>query len=302
MIKLLRAGARRYLKSYLFWATFVITIIAAVLCGYTARKVYFEEIFVIGEMLLFAITISWLIGRESGEGIFRNKIIIGHTKEKIFISELILGVSFVGLMFLIFLAIFLAFNEYLFYVLPTGVLLKFGLDFFIINIVFAMIVVTINCLFSHRTIVMVVSILLVLTTTYAAINLRTDLKQEEYHITYDTELLTMVDENGKTYTDVVRIEGSERKIPNRDYVKEPKRTVYTIIYNILPYGHITEQLDVLGKYFSPQNLYYGNSQLAVVDISDVEKNELNINLIYDFALIFVVGAIGYWGFRKKDIK
>lgn len=304
MSKLLCAGARRYAKSRLVWATFAVTIVAAFLCGYTASKTYFEEIFVIGEMLLVGITISWLVGRESGEGVLRNKIVVGHTKGKVLASELLLGIIFSSIIFLTFTTIFMILNEYLLAVVPIGILLKIGLDLLAINIVFAMMMVTINCLFSHRTIVMVISILFVLGTTYISMNLRSDLKQEEYHIDYETELLTIVGEDGTTYTDVVRIEGTERKIVNRDYVHEPMRTVYKAIYNIFPYGHIAEQTDFLSRYMGSKfaNLQMVDGTSDVFIMTDTEEKDLNINLIYDFVLIGLVAMLGYVCFRRKDLR
>ena len=45
MIKLLRAGFRRYLHSYIFWLAIAVTVGFAVVCGMEARKYYFEDFY-----------------------------------------------------------------------------------------------------------------------------------------------------------------------------------------------------------------------------------------------------------------
>ena len=84
MIKLLRAGVRRYLHSVVFWLASIVTVAVAVLCANGARNFYLEDFYIMIEFIIFAVMISWLVGGEYDEGIFRNKVISGHTKVSIF--------------------------------------------------------------------------------------------------------------------------------------------------------------------------------------------------------------------------
>ena len=48
MIKLLRAGVRRYLHSVVFWLASIVTVAVAVLCANGARNFYFEDFYISG--------------------------------------------------------------------------------------------------------------------------------------------------------------------------------------------------------------------------------------------------------------
>jgi hypothetical protein len=54
---------------------------------------YYDDALVIAQMLIHAVMISWVVGKEFKEGIFRNKVIVGHSKGSIYLSELICGVG-----------------------------------------------------------------------------------------------------------------------------------------------------------------------------------------------------------------
>ena len=93
MAKLLRAGIRRYLHSIIFWLAFIATAAIACICATEAKKYGVEDIYAVIGFLINAILIVMSVGREYSDGGFRNKVINGHTKGNIFISELILGVG-----------------------------------------------------------------------------------------------------------------------------------------------------------------------------------------------------------------
>lgn len=60
MIKLLRAGVRRYLHSVVFWLASIVTVAVAVLCANGARNFYLEDFYIMIEFIIFAVMISWL--------------------------------------------------------------------------------------------------------------------------------------------------------------------------------------------------------------------------------------------------
>ena len=93
MKNLLRAGVRRYTYNIVFWLSIVFTIVVSVLSAKNTREFYFDDFYCILIFFAFAVLISWIVGRENDEGIFRNKVVSGHTKGQIYISELILGVG-----------------------------------------------------------------------------------------------------------------------------------------------------------------------------------------------------------------
>ena len=93
MIKLLRACVRRYTHNTIFWIAAVLTIGLGISIAHSARMTYYDDALVIAQMLIHAIMISWVVGKEFKEGIFRNKVIVGHSKGRIFLAELISGVD-----------------------------------------------------------------------------------------------------------------------------------------------------------------------------------------------------------------
>lgn len=98
MIKLLKAGFFRLKKDVIFWLFIFLTIGIA---GFTLfrylsiegaplDKILNEFIMYIG--LFIAIFVSIFVGKEYGQGIIRNKIIVGHSRISIFLSNLIISI------------------------------------------------------------------------------------------------------------------------------------------------------------------------------------------------------------------
>ena len=161
MTKLLRAGVRRYVRSIVFYIALLATVVLAVLCGNTAKNIGFENDYVILEFVIIAILATWLIGREFDQRTFRNKIIAGHSKGSVFLSELILAVGSCMFLFLIFAGVFAAFNGFIFSLVPADVLIRIFFDCLFANIALAVLFATISCLISHRSVIAVITILLV---------------------------------------------------------------------------------------------------------------------------------------------
>ena len=96
MIKLLRAGFFRLKKEIMFWLLIVVTIFVAGIRILTTThnepldKFLYDYIVYIG--LLIAIFVSVFVGKEHSEGIIRNKIIVGHNRTSIYISNLIISI------------------------------------------------------------------------------------------------------------------------------------------------------------------------------------------------------------------
>ena len=111
MIKLLKAGFFRLKKDVIFWLFIFLTIGIA---GFTLfrylsiegaplDKILNEFIMYIG--LFIAIFVSIFVGKEYGQGIIRNKIIVGHSRISIFLSNLIISIVVSLLCELIYLII-----------------------------------------------------------------------------------------------------------------------------------------------------------------------------------------------------
>ena len=111
MIKLLKAGFFRLKKDVIFWLFVFLTIGIAgfSLFRYTSNEgVYLDKIlneFIMYIGLFIAIFVSIFVGKEHSQGIIRNKIIVGHSRISIFLSNLIISIVVSLLCELIYLII-----------------------------------------------------------------------------------------------------------------------------------------------------------------------------------------------------
>ena len=144
MSKLLRACVRRYAHNVIFWITTILTIGIAVIVSLSARRTFYDDAMVIAQMVMHGIMISWVVGKEFKEGIFRNKVIVGHSKGSIFLAELISGVGIAFLLYLLYAVIFVVINLYEVPLLPASLILTIFVDYVLLNMCIAAIFVTVS--------------------------------------------------------------------------------------------------------------------------------------------------------------
>ena len=308
MSKLLYAGIRRYLKSIIFWLAVIATAAIAVYCGNWSRNYYIDDFYFLIEFFAIAILITWLVGREFDEGIFRNKMICGHTKGTIFLSELILGEINCIFLFLIFSGIFAAFNSYVFSNIPASVLIRIFLGCLLSNMALTAIFVTISCIIPHRAIIAIINILLIFGIAFLTTSIDSSLVNEKYDIEYDYETKVTIDEYGNESTEFVEIPGTERKVKNPNYVGGWKRSVLKTAYHITPYSYIYDSLERISNCFSYNNAYRDNGLTYEEDpdtkfsITKADNKALSVDLVYMPILIVIITAAGYALFRRRDFK
>lgn len=308
MSNLLRAGIRRYTHNIVFWLALVATTVAAIIGSYNARQFYFDDFYCVIVFMSLAVVISWLVGRENDEGIFRNKTVAGYTKGQIYISELILGVGTCIVMFLLFASIFTAFNSYVFTKASLIACLGIFVDSLLVNVLFAVILITVSCLISKRAIVAIVNIILVLALIFATYGVGGIVDQDEYFTEWEYEETVVTDEFG-THVSSMPIEGSEHQVKNPRYIDGPLRTIAETIYNILPYGHITEYTYLTNDWFGyeyydlfpEENLTWETSSKDLT-LSKDAKSEIVVNIVWSLAVNIAVCALGYVCFRKKELR
>ncbi len=302
MIKLIHAGIRRYLRSALFWFAVIATICNATWCGYYTGNSYFSCAYVVVEFIIYAILISWLTGRELNEGIFRNKVISGHTKTKIFFSEIILGFIACTMLFLIFAVIFCCLNSYVFSFVYYSLIIKILFDVLLTNLCFAAILVSTSCLISPIAATTVVNILFVLVLVFTSEAMLTIINgiEPEYITEYEYRQELRYDLDGSAYSVDVPIPGTEYEVKNPNYVHTPFSEIYTVLYNVLPFGHIIDYTEFTEGWFGLE--VKAELQKYDTEIIYYDADGINENLIYSiFVLIAICGA-GVLCFRRKDIK
>ena len=313
MIKLLRACVRRYTHNTIFWIAAVLTIGLGISIAHSARMTYYDDALVIAQMLIHAIMISWVVGKEFKEGIFRNKVIVGHSKGRIFLAELISGVGIAFALYFLCAAIFVILNFYEVPLLPASLIVKIFVDYVLLNMALAAIFVTISCLFSQQAIIAILNIVLVLFMTTGSQRLYAQLSQPQYLERYETVNSEWIDENGNIRYKEVKVEGSEYLVDNTTYVGGVKRDIYETAYKLSPYGHIVEfvyfNMDWHGyEYFmnNPADGMTGEETWELIigdnEITDETIEAFSSNLIYSAILLIATSAVGYIGFRKKEFK
>lgn len=313
MTKLLRACIRRYTHNTIFWIAAVLTIGLGISIAHSTRMTYYDDALVIAQMLIHAVMISWVVGKEFKEGIFRNKVIVGHSKGSIYLSELICGVGIAFVLYFLCAVIFVAFNFYEVPLLPASLIVKIFVDYVLLNMCLAAIFVTISCLFSQQAIIAIVNIALVLVMTTASQRLYAQLSQPQYLERYETINSEWIDENGNIRYKEVKVEGSEYYVDNPTYVGGVKRDIYDTVYKLSPYGHIIEfvyfNMDWHGyEYFlnNPVDGMTGEETWELIigdnEITDETIETFSSHLMYSAILLIVTSAVGYIGFRKKEFK
>ena len=313
MTKLLRACIRRYARNSIFWIAVVLTLGIAVCVSFSARYTFYDDAMVSAQMVIHAIMISWVVGKEFKEGIFRNKAIVGHSKGNIFLAELLSGVGIAFVLYLLYAIIFVAVNFYEVPLLPTSLVVKIFVDYVLLNMCLAAIFVTVSCLLSQQTMIVIVNITFVLLMIIGSQRLYAGLSQPQYYELYETKNSEWIDEDGTIRYREEKIEGSEYLVENSTYVGGIRRDIYETLYKLSPYGHVVEfvyfNMDWHGyDYFmsNPADGMTGEETWELV-ISDNEITEETIekfdaNLIYSCILLVIVSGIGYIGFRRKELK
>lgn len=315
MFRLLRACMRRYTHNVIFWISTLLTIGIAVIVSVSARRTFFDDAMVITQMVIHAIMISWVVGKEFKEGIFRNKVIVGHSKGTIYLAELFSAVGIAFVIYLLYAAIFVVVNFYEVPLLPASLIAKIFIDYVLLNMCLAAIFVTISCLFSNQALIAIVNIVFVLLMVVGSQRFYGELSQPQYLESYETINSEWIDENGNIRYKEVKVEGSEYLVDNPTYVGGVKRDIYETLYNLSPYGHIIEFVyfnmdwhgyDYFMGTFAEENGMTGEEAWEMV-IGDNEITEETIemfgtNLIYSLALLVLASSIGYIGFWKKELK
>lgn len=278
MHKLLRAGFARYLKNPLT----AISAVAALVIGLWGGKnaVYsIDDVFLIALFIIFAAFISLLIGREHGDGGFRNKTIAGFTKGQAFFSEWLLhALLCLGLLFLFFLG-FLTMAHGVFSSVPAGMIFLIILCFVCMTVAIVTLLCVLSMLISSRAVSAILSVLLVIGLMFASYGIDDALSRPKY---YKVE---QYDEQG-VFVSIEQIEDPR-------YVDGAARMFLTHLNYALPLGQSRPLIECIGIWnYSNAEVDHDFSWLKIVKFLP----------LYSLGLTLVVGGIGYVIFRRRDLK
>ena len=288
MYKLLNASFSRLRKNKIFLGLVILTIIIAafMLISEYLDKVKYSSVFGISsnttDILLtnfiniigffIAIFTSLFVGAEYSDGTIRNKIVAGHSRKNIYLSNLIVSILvgiFLELIYLIIVSIVSIpiFGLVQMSFLQLAVIL---LDIIMIIIVYSSIFNFIALICSNITISTVSSLLLILIMFVIDMLLSPTANSTEY-----IQKNIVMDEKGNVTYEVVK---------NEDY---PGKLVQTICKTISNFNPVSQAIEISGN---------------KINMNEEDFNNMKVYPLYSLGLIIIITAIGIYLFNIKELK
>ena len=280
MYKLLNAGFYRLIKNKVFWGILIITLGIAGVFLYNQLddstnvidNLLLDHIGIIG--FFISIFTTLFVGLEYANGTIRNKIVVGHSRIKIYLSNLIISIT-VGIIIEL---------SYMLVIAIIGIPVLGGLQiplsqFILILLNIVMIIITYSSIFccitllcQDITISTVIGIILVIAmfVIEGILSLTANTEKYSYQITRN--------EQGVVTKEIIGI--------NPNYPGETKKKIAQTILYIMPTG----QANFIASGVSNQ----------------IKFNEEPINtftlLLYSLGTTIVINIIGIYCFNKKELK
>lgn len=288
MYKLLNASFSRLRKNKIFLGLVILTIIIAafMLISEYLDKVKYSSVFGISsnttDILLtnfiniigffIAIFTSLFVGAEYSDGTIRNKIVAGHSRKNIYLSNLIVSIivglilEFIYLIIIsivaipLFGSIQMTFSQFAFILL----------DMIMIIIAYSSIFNFIALICSNITISTVSSLLLILIMFVIDMLLSPTANSTEY-----IQKNIVMDEQGNVTYEVVK---------NEDY---PGKLVQTICKTISNFNPVSQAIEISGN---------------KINMNEEDFNNMKVYPLYSLGLIIIITAIGIYLFNIKELK
>lgn len=286
MARLLRAGARRYLKS----AVFYIGLLAAFLGGMYVGTLENPDPnchLILAAAVVVVMTLQ--IGREYSDGGFRNKLIAGHKKGTVFWSEGLLSAAVLLVYLIAYCGGFLLTGATAYAETPTAVLLLCAAAAGVCGLCFLCVGFFFSMLISNKAVAAVVNLLLIVALSVPVYTMAVALMPEATYTTYE-----MQEKDGKAELVAVEVE-------NPNYVGGVRRKVYTAAVQVSPFGQGIEQW-TLQKIYRAAKTYDKDSPYASDAFLEEQRKETAFTPQYALALAGILLAAGCAGFCKKDMK
>ena len=250
-------------------------VIAALL---TRASGYLDDMVILPFFIILAAVISLMIGTEHSDGAMRNKIISGHTKGNVFLSQLIVYLVFAFVAAALYLGAFSIFMIGHVGAFPTYALIVSAIGFLLVSLSYTVILATLSMMISQKAVSAVICLLLVVATVLSIYAIDDALAQREF--------IYMEIEMGEcSYT---------INEPNPRYIGGAARRTMEFIRNIIPYGPTLQYMDMVSPAFRPWDV--------TLTLSAEEANLLAILPMYSITESALIGAIGWLCFRKKELK
>ena len=279
MIKLLRAGFRRLFKSIIFWLGLCASLLLGVITALDTRSYWaLEDAYIMPFFVIIAIVISLLIGTEHGNGALRNKIVVGYSKSAVYFANLIVLMVFSLIASLTCLGVFSLLMIGYTGIFPTYALVVSAVGFVLVTLSYTVILVSVSMMISQRAINVIVCILLVLVTVFTIYEIDDVLGRPEFF-----EAITNI--YGEQH--IIRHENSR-------YIGGIQREILQNIEWLIPCSSIIEYTKIIKPFFSKYNI--------ILNLTAEQASHLKILPLYPVFSIFLAGVLGWYFFRKKELK
>ena len=279
MSRLLSADFAKLKKNKFFWlcmAGMAVFALFMKIMDYVSMREYsgsvpsFESLLLIYALVigfLMAAFVSLFVGTEYSDGTIRNKLIIGHTRVSIYLSNLITCFAAGVMMCLAYLIPALAVSALLCRSDSTDfrMLLLMILYSFVLTLAFTSLYSLAGMICQNKALTAVITILVICFFSVASIYISAKLNEPE---TYP-EISALAD--GRTVT-------SARQVPNPGYVRGTQREVYQFLNDFPPTG-----------------------QSVILTRGDTEASTPLLP-VYSACIAVAASGIGIFIFRKQDIK
>ncbi len=299
MMKLLRAACHRHFKSRLFFICVCLSLILGLWMGvflyqdsYVAEKHMWIAIL---ELALIAIFVSLSVGTEHTHGGFQRKVVLGATRGRIFLSELLVIIASVSLLFLLFAVPVVVINARLIPNFRPDILFWFVFGMWLCCISFAATLLSFTMLVPSRAIAAVMALLLLLGMLIWNDTVTSRLAQPEQweSMRYDEatdSFVLMLHENEK-------------------YIHPPLRTFLATADNCLPTAQLMFCTDALHSCFYsdeawaqtweglPDQPPERRDSVAPEDAQTIREFPL-----YSLTWIILISTVGLLLFRRKSLK
>lgn len=254
MRKLLSANFVRLKKSKVFWAATLFLVVFGivlvlnqykehVLYGYEVKlnTVFFGYTILIG--IICAAFCSLFLGTEYSDGTIRNKLVVGHTRTAIYVSNFITVTVAALLMCAAFVIVVSVVGTPLIGLVKASPRLLAGLLFGSTLMICAVcaILTLISMLNQNKAVSAVICILGMVALLFAAVVIKTKLEAPEFY-------------DGFVFSDSLGSAENEQ-IANPEYLTGTARLVYECIYDILPTGQALQYSGMTANHLWQMMLY-----------------------------------------------
>lgn len=221
--------------------------------------------------IIIAVFIGIFVGTEYSDGTIRNKLIIGHSRIKVYLSNLIVCITAAFLIHLMYIAVIVCLGIPIIgkFEIPAKTLIPFILCSFFTVAALSAIFLLISMIIHSKAAAAVSAIILSIVFIMSALSINEMITAPEYYQPY-----AYFDESGT-------IQQSE-PTKNPRYLTGSKRAVYQTLYDLLPvcqFLQISETSDEL--------------------IKDGKLTKFSLN---SFSIIVITTGAGVILFRNKDLK